>query len=218
MTIRDTPNRSGGTPRLGTTLELGFNDLLANGQAVGRSGGVVVFCFGPLPHEKAVVRVTAIKPKYVVADLVRITRPSPFRAVPFCPVFGTCGGCQVQHLAYPAQLAWKTEVVRNALARIGGFADVVVHETIGTINPRNYRNKMSLVVSPTKNGTPSQAAQIGFYKQRSHEVVPIDACPIVMPQLSDYIARLNAARASQATAPAFQAAQHIVARSSRATK
>jgi 23S rRNA (uracil1939-C5)-methyltransferase len=198
--------------RVGAHVELGFNDLLANGQAVGRTGGLVVFCFGPLPQERARVRINAIKPKYAVGELIEITKASPFRAVPFCPVFGTCGGCQVQHLSYPAQLAWKKDVVRNALARIGGFTDIEIRDPVGMINPRNYRNKMSLVVEHR-----AAVPEIGFYQQRSHDLVPIEGCPIVTSQLNAHIGRLNEARFDARTAPAFEQTRHIVARSAKAT-
>jgi 23S rRNA (uracil1939-C5)-methyltransferase len=173
---------------------------------------MAVFCFGPLPRETARVTITTVKPKYAVADLVRLISGSPFRVQPFCRVFGVCGGCQVQHLSYPAQLTWKRDVVLNALARIGGFSNVEVRNTIGMIAPRNYRNKMSLVIEH-RSSLPS----IGFYKQRSHDVVPIDSCPIVMPQLSDYIERLNAGRLDAQIAGALEPARHVVARAARAT-
>jgi len=173
---------------------------------------MAVFCFGPLPGETARVSVTTVKQKYAVAEFVRLVAGSPFRVQPFCPAFGTCGGCQVQHLGYPAQLAWKRDVVRNALERIGGFKGVDVRDAIGMGVPRNYRNKMSLVVEHR-----SPLPSIGFYKQRSHDVVPIDACPIVLPQLSDYIARLNAARLDAEIADALEAARHVVARAARSS-
>jgi 23S rRNA (uracil1939-C5)-methyltransferase len=197
---------------VGAEYELAFSDLLANGQAVGRAGGIVVFCFGPLPQERARVRITAVKPKYAIGELVRILAPSQFRTVPFCPAFGACGGCQLQHMSYPAQLSWKTETVRNALARIGGFHDVAVRDTVGMTYPRAYRNKMSLVVEQ-RGGTPT----IGFYQQRSHELVPIDACPIVTPQLSDYIGRLNRSRNVPEVAEALAVTRHVVARNARSS-
>lgn len=194
----------------GSELELAFTDILANGQAVGRAGGVVVFCFGPLPGESARVRITSVKTKYAVAELLTILETSSNRVAPFCPVFGECGGCQLQHLAYDAQLAWKRDVVRNALARIGGFSEPAVNETIGMRDPRAYRNKMSLVVDRT-------CERVGFYKQRSHDVVQIDGCPIVLPRLDEQIARINAAKADRSTADAFARTRHIVARTARAT-
>ncbi len=206
------PARERSTLRAGDEAEILFTDLLANGQAVGRAGGMVVFCFGPLPQERARVRITSIKPKYAVADVVRLVAGSPFRVQPFCAVFGSCGGCQVQHLSYPAQLAWKRDIVRNAMQRIGGFPGIRVRDTIGMSNPRAYRNKMSLVVDHSK-----PLPSFGFYRQRSHDVVPIDECPIVTPQLSDYVSRFNSARFSPEIAGALADARHLVARGARAT-
>ena len=198
---------------MGAEVELGFTDLLANGQAVGRTGGMVVFCFGPLPQERARVRISSVKPKYAVGEMLQLTLGSRLRAQPFCPVFGSCGGCQVQHLSYSAQLGWKRDVVKNALARIGGFADAAVRDPVGMINPRSYRNKMSLVVDRS-SGPP----RLGFYQQRSHDLVPIAGCPIVMPQLNMHIMRLNEALLQPSMAGAFAHTRHIVARTAKATE
>ncbi len=212
MTNREAARSGAPAVTVGAEYELAFTDLLANGQAVGRAAGIVVFCFGPLPQERARIRVTAVKPKYAIGELVRILSPSPYRTTPFCSVFGTCGGCQLQHLSYPAQLAWKTDTVRGALQRIGGFHDAVVRDAVGMTHPRAYRNKMSLVVEH-RGGTPT----IGFYKQRSHDIVPIDSCPIVTPQLSDSIARLNRARAAPEINEALEVTRHVVARNARSS-
>jgi 23S rRNA (uracil1939-C5)-methyltransferase len=193
---------------VGARLELNFHDLLTNGQAVGRHDGAVVFCFGPLPGERGVVAIEQVKPKYAVGRLLELTKTSPDRNEPFCPVFGSCGGCQVQHWSYAAQLSWKQRVVRDALQRIGGFSNPAVADTIGMTTPKAYRNKMSLVVDRAGGDT-----RLGFYRQRSHDVVPIDACPIVMPRLSDYIAELQHPESSSGK-DALASALHIVARAS----
>ncbi|MDQ6933103.1 MAG: 23S rRNA (uracil(1939)-C(5))-methyltransferase RlmD [Candidatus Eremiobacteraeota bacterium] len=202
MTIKNVLPNPGGL-RVGAEIELCFNDLLANGQAVGRFEGQVVFVFGPLPLERARVRVTSLKAKYAVAEMVALTDQSPHRVKPFCVVFGRCGGCQLQHLSYEAQLKWKRDTVRNALARIAGIKDAEVSSTIGLNNPKAYRNKMSLVVDRS-----SMNEKVGFYQQRSHRVVAIDECPIVLPQLSGYIPVLRDAVAD---------ARHIVARAGQST-
>jgi 23S rRNA (uracil1939-C5)-methyltransferase len=212
LTSKDIPRSGAAALRVGAEIEVAFTDLLTNGQAVGRASGLVIFCFGPLPQERARVRIVQIKPKYAVGEMVSLLSGSANRATPFCSVFGACGGCQLQHLAYPAQLTWKADAVRSALERIGGFTGVAVRKTVGMTNPRSYRNKMSLVVDRTR-GTPA----IGFYQQRTHDIVPIDACPVVTPQLNDYIGRLSAARYRPETREIFDAAQHIVSRNARAT-
>jgi 23S rRNA (uracil1939-C5)-methyltransferase len=170
-----------------------------------------VFCFGPLPNECARVRITSVKQRYAVAELIELLSASAARAEPFCPVFGACGGCQLQHLEYAAQLSWKRQLVENALRRIGGFAHVAVAQTIGMGSPRAYRNKMALVVE--HGATPA----LGFYRQRSHEIVPIDACPIVAPQLDADLARLHALRDTAPVREMLGDASHLVVRSSAAT-
>lgn len=195
------------TLRKGVELELAFTDLLANGQGVGREDGVVVFSFGPLPGETARVRITTVKPRYAVADCLAILTESPSRARPFCPVFGACGGCQLQHLDYPAQIEWKSNVVREGLRRIGGFTGIEVGETVGMANPRAYRNKMSLVVAHRR-----KEAALGFYRQRSHHVVSIDACPIVSPKLDADLRRLNDLRDDPAVESMLHDARHLVSR------
>jgi 23S rRNA (uracil1939-C5)-methyltransferase len=192
---------------VGSVADVTFTDLLANGQAVGRVDGLVIFVTGPLPGEQVSVRVTSVKAKYAVGDPIAYRTTSDLRAQPFCPVFGTCGGCQVQHLAYPAQLAWKEQIVRNALRRIGGFGDIAVEHPVGMAFPRAYRNKMSLVVRAGETQT-----QFGFYVARSHELVPIAGCPVVVPQLDAAISGLRDAAAEPPTASAFSGVKHAVMR------
>jgi 23S rRNA (uracil1939-C5)-methyltransferase len=180
-----------------------FSDLLANGQAVGRFDGMVVFVDGPLPGERARIRLTDVKAKYAVGEVVERETTSPDRAEPFCPVFGACGGCQVQHLSYPAQLAWKHRIVKDALLRIGGFPELAVNDPIGMDVPRAYRNKMALVV---------ESGVFGFYRARSHELVPIDHCPIVLEPLDAAIGGLLAAAHAPETSAAFANVKHVVMR------
>jgi 23S rRNA (uracil1939-C5)-methyltransferase len=172
---------------------------------------MVVFVWGPLPGEEARVRVVEVKKTYAVGTALEIVERSADRVEPFCPVFGTCGGCQVQHLAYPAQQAWKSRIVKDALQRIGGFTEVEVLPTIGMDDPRAYRNKMALVVQH-RDGT-----QFGFYQMRSHDFVPIERCPIVLPQLDSQIAGLRDAAADPATGPALREVKHAIARAGSAS-
>ena len=197
--------------RAGTELELNVTDILANGQGVGRASGMVVFCFGPLPGERARVRIVSVKQRYAVGTMLELLQTSPDRVEPFCPVFGECGGCQVQHLAYDAQLHWKRDVVRNALTRIAGASDIEVKPAIGMEWPRAYRNKMALVVDARK-----QPPALGFYKQRSHDVVDIDCCPIVVEPLDKTIRTLVDSRCDGQLARVLPQARHLVARAGKA--
>lgn len=172
---------------------------------------MVVFVNGALPGERVRVRIGALKANYAVGELLEILQRSPERAEPFCRVFGACGGCQVQHLVYPAQLRWKRNIVASAFKRIAGL-DAQVAETIGMLFPRAYRNKMSLVVQER----PGDRYAVGFYQPRSHEVVPIDSCPIVLPQLDGYVRSLAAIAHASGAAAVLRGVRHVVARAGRA--
>lgn len=192
---------------------LRFTDLLPSGQGVARDGARVVFCFGPLPGEKARVRITSEKKTYAVAELIEIEERSPERVESFCPVFGACGGCQVQHLSYPAQLRWKRAMVENALQRIGGIRDATVRDTIGMRGPRAYRNKVSLVVDHA-----GDTERVGFYRFRSHEVIAIDECPVAEESLSEYIGIFAHASPGSAADETLRDARHLVARTGQEGK
>ena len=197
----------------GDVVEIDCTDLIAKtGQAVGRADGMVLYVLGPVPGERAKVRVETVKAKYAVGELIELLTTSPDRAEPFCAYFGTCGGCQVQHLAYAAQLRWKRDIVLNALRRIGGVAEPDVRPTIGMEHPRGYRNKMALVVDRS-----GPSAAFGFYAARTHDVVPIEACPVVMPRLDGDLAGLWAAALDPESAPAFDEARHVIARAAQSS-
>jgi len=189
---------------------LTLDGLLENGQGVGRAAGMVAFVTGGLPGETVRVAVDGVKRKYVSGHVTSIEQASPDRVVPFCPVFPACGGCQTQHLAYRAQLVWKQRMVHDALVRLGGLRDARVDETVASPDAEHstgYRNKASLVTRVAGGDV-----QLGFYAARSHHLVPIEGCPVLIPRLDAALRELisYAHRAPQA----FAAAQHVVARAS----
>ena len=122
LTSRETARSARRRSRSAPKSNFDFTDLLANGQAVGRAAASWSFASGRSRRTRAR---RASRPSSRSTPIARARAAhcsvSANRTQPFCPVFGACGGCQVQHLSYPAQLAWKTDMVRSALQRIGGF-------------------------------------------------------------------------------------------------
>ncbi|HEU5381081.1 MAG TPA: class I SAM-dependent RNA methyltransferase [Ktedonobacteraceae bacterium] len=108
-------------------------------------------------------------------EITEISQPSPLRIQARCPVFGDCGGCQLQHLQYPAQLEWKREVVRGLLQEIGRFEQPPVLNTVPCTEPWHYRNQMRFSVN--REGQP------GLTVRNTHRVLPLTECPIA----HDYI-------------------------------
>lgn len=110
------------------------------------------------------------KPSPRRVEITEIHQPSPLRVQAPCPVFGECGGCQLQHLRYDAQLAWKSEVVRGLLRDIGHFEQPPLLAPVPCDDPWHYRNQMRFSVN--REGRP------GLTARGTHRVLPLAACPI----------------------------------------
>ena len=154
-----------------TIVDIVIDGLSANGEGVGRAEGFALFVPGALPGEKVRVKVVKMKQGYGYGKLDSITAPSDTRRPAFCPLFGRCGGCDLQHMAYEAQLLYKQQKIQGHLERIGGFTDIHVPPVIGMEEPLYYRNKSQFPVA-LANGK----AVLGFYRKRSHDIIPVSAC------------------------------------------
>lgn len=116
------------------------------------------------------------KPRPPRIWITEIHQPSPLRIEASCPVFGTCGGCQLQHMHYEAQLKWKRHVVQQLLFDIGGFSDPPLLDTIPCDIPWHYRNHMRFSVNCT--------GQPGLTARGSHRVLPLTHCPIAHEKIN----------------------------------
>ncbi|HEY7341926.1 MAG TPA: class I SAM-dependent RNA methyltransferase [Ktedonobacterales bacterium] len=117
--------------------------------------------------------------------LTGVVASAPERATPGCPVFGECGGCQLQHMDYTAQLTWKRERVVAALQE-AGFSNPQVKPAIGCDSPWGYRNHMRFSVN--WEGRP------GLTARGSHRILPLTACPLAHPRINDALATLAVER------------------------
>ncbi len=115
--------------------------------------------------------------------ITEIHKASPLRVQAPCAVFGTCGGCQLQHMQYEAQLQWKSEVVRQLLHDIGGFDDPPLLATVPCDIPWHYRNHMRFSVN--------RSGQAGLTARGTHHVLPLTNCPIAHEQINRALPVLN---------------------------
>ena len=152
-----------------------IEDLGHAGEGVGRIDGLVVFVPGVLPGEEVEVEITQVSRKHARGIPVSILTRSPQRVEPECELHGLCGGCQLQHLNYPSQLAYKEKLVANALKRIGGL-DVPVLPIVPAPSPWNYRTKIQ---SPV--GVKGKEIVTGFFARGTHDIVPMESCLIQHP-------------------------------------
>ncbi|MGH2460056.1 MAG: class I SAM-dependent RNA methyltransferase, partial [Chloroflexota bacterium] len=172
----------------GDHLELSLTDLSYLGGAVGRTDeNLAVFASGGLPGERVVIRLEEARRRFARGQVVDVLAASPERVAPPCPYFGACGGCQWQHLAYEGQVRWKTELVLRQLRRIGHLADAPVRPTIAAAYPLSYRNQARFSLDPQ--------GQLCFTRFQSRQLLPIDACRIMQPEIVALMPRLQGAAA-----------------------
>jgi 23S rRNA (uracil1939-C5)-methyltransferase/tRNA (uracil-5-)-methyltransferase len=145
-----------------------------------------------LPGERVRARVFRNHKNYSEADLVEILQASPDRvAEPPCPLFGRCGGCQYQHLAYPAQLEWKRRQVEELLKHMAGI-EFPVSPVVGSPKEFGYRSKITPHFHPPRPGADPAELPIGFLRQGTRlDIVDVPACPIATTAIN---AELSAAR------------------------
>ncbi len=147
----------------------------SDGSGVCRVGGRAVFVKGALPGETWELKLTRVTASAAWARGEKLLAPSPERRTPPCPVYGKCGGCALLHASYAAELDCKRTRVNEALRRIGGLA-FQVSEILGAEKTEGCRNKSILAVAAGENGPVA-----GFFRQRSHEVVPAESCLLQTP-------------------------------------
>jgi 23S rRNA (uracil1939-C5)-methyltransferase len=115
--------------------------------------------------------------------ITEIHGASPLRVAAPCPVFGTCGGCQLQHMQYEAQLEWKRDVVRQLLQDIGGFDDPPLLPTVPCAIPWHYRNHMRFSVN--------REGRLGLTARGTHRVLPLTTCPIAHEHINRALSMLS---------------------------
>ncbi len=152
---------------------LSISALNDQAQGLGTLEGIPVIVEQTLPGETAEVKIIKVAKTCLVGKLRSVLVPAQERVQPFCPVFNRCGGCRLQHLSYPAQLEFKTNIVREQVSGVQELPSVRIHAIIGMDNPFHYRNKALYPV-----GLRQGKIVMGFYAAHSHEIIEHPSCGI----------------------------------------
>jgi 23S rRNA (uracil1939-C5)-methyltransferase len=153
-------------------LELRIDSLAYGGNGVARLNGFVVFVRRGLPGDTVRARVTKVKRSHAEAIAVEVLEPGADRVEAPCVHYPACGGCRFQDLAYERQLEAKAGQVADALARIGGFADLELEPAVPAESIFHYRNKLEYSFTETPDGV-----GLGLHRAgRWDEVLDIEKC------------------------------------------
>jgi len=164
-------------------LVLDVERLTFGFDALAHHGRQVVFVPYAAPADRVQAEVVERRGGYLRARIAAVLVPGPARVLPGCRYFPTCGGCQWQHVAPPAQRDAKAAIVAEQLARVAGVRDAEVLPTVPSPADWHYRARITLAV---------EGRRAGYRRARSHDLVEIADCPLADPVVS---AHLEAARA-----------------------
>ncbi len=154
----------------------------ADASGVAHLRGCAVFIPCALPGEVWEIRIVKVGASFAYGRGEKLLVPSPARIASDCACYGRCGGCDCRHMSYEEELRFKLEKVNNALTRIGKQS-VTVSGIVGSDLTDGYRNKGILAV-----GEKDGRAVSGFYRERSHELIPVDRC-LLQDELTHRAAR-----------------------------
>lgn len=158
--------------------EVDIQDMGINGEGITKIDRYTTFVKGALTGEKVLIKIVKPYKDYGYGKLLKVLTPSKYREKPICDKFGKCGGCNLQHLNYEEQLKHKLSMVKATLKKQLGY-EPLVDEIIGMGIPYYYRNKVQY---PVHNG------KIGFYSDRSHNLIENDVC-YIQNEFTDKIAK-----------------------------
>ncbi|MDL2229683.1 class I SAM-dependent RNA methyltransferase [Treponema sp. OttesenSCG-928-L16] len=177
-----------------------MESIASNGAGVLRREGKTIFMDMTAPGDHVTGRIIEDRQHWARAECVDISAESPLRTTPSCPLYGSCGGCTLQHIRYEAQLDIKKTLLQEAFRRIGGVDNMPEPEIVPS-PPFEYRNRMQFhrisqserisrrrggpqSRSPGKSGIPGPRkgqAGIGLKERQSDRIIPLHDCPVADP-------------------------------------
>lgn len=162
--------------KVGQKFPLTIKRLGINGEGIGYYKKKIVFVPGVLPNEVAVVKVTEVSPKFLSAKVMSIREKSPDRVTPLDEHANIVGGFELEHMTYAAQLAFKKDVIVQALEKFQprDWQSINLRDTIGMQHPYEYRNKAQFPIRKIQG-----ELKMGMYARGSHELIDL---PVVHTQ------------------------------------
>jgi 23S rRNA (uracil1939-C5)-methyltransferase len=164
-----------GAMKIGDRIVTKIGDVAFGGDGVGRNEDRVIFVPFTVDGDEAEVELTEVKKRYARGRLIRIITPSQYRTMPPCHYYAHCGGCRMQHIAYPYQLELKHRQVAETFRRIGKLSLPSVASVIASPRPYGYRGKAEFHLAGGWNGP----WRMGLMAQVSHDLIDVERCEIV---------------------------------------
>ena len=182
-----------------SVIEVTVEKLVYGGAGLARHEGKVVFLPFTAAGDRVKAQVVEQKKNFIRASAVEILEPGSGRQVPPCPHFGSCGGCQWQHLEYSRQLETKRAILEEIFHhRFPATRNLKIDMT-GCPEPFGYRSRARIQMRGF-----GEQSKIGFFQFHAHDVEDVESCPLFRPQLNSALKSIRETRRSAATDPGVQ--------------
>lgn len=173
------------------SMDVTVEKLVMGGEGLARYDGIPIFVPRAVPGDRLRVRLVQRKPDYARAEISEVLEPGPGRRQPPCPYFERCGGCDLQQIEDELQPQLKAEAVIETLQRLGRLEMPAPEVVAGAA--WGYRLRAQLHAEVSAAGRP----EVGYYARGSRELVAIDRCPILVPELEQALGGVAAALPSE---------------------
>lgn len=172
---------------MGGEAALQIDAIVTGGDGMGRGpDGRVVFVPRTAPGDRIEIEYLKAHKQWSRGRLVRVIEPGPDRRDPPCPHYDDCGGCQLQHLHYEAQIRAKAGMVSDCLRRLGGL-DISTPDVVRSAEEFEYRNRVTFVLRRAGDHVVA-----GYHSHRNPgAIVDIDRCPLAEPAINRVWATLR---------------------------
>ena len=170
-----------------SSVLLQIEKLVHGGKGLAHNDSLAVFVPGVLPGESVRALLDRPRKDYADGQLVEVVTPSTDRITPPCPVYGRCGGCQLQHAMPAAQLELKRAILAETLSRVGGLRDLSVPGLVASPDNFGYRNRARFAVFHDGPGRTTLA----YHEGGSARLIPISECLVLARPLNEMVTHLN---------------------------
>jgi 23S rRNA (uracil1939-C5)-methyltransferase len=166
-------------------LDVEIEKLIEGGLGLARFEGIPILVPRSAPGDRLRIQLVERRPDYGRAEIIEILEPGPQRREPPCPWFHRCGGCDLQHLEDGAQTRFKVEAALETLRRLGGV-ELAKEPRVHVGDPWAYRVRAQFQVAAGEGGP-----RVGYFARGSHDVISVDSCPILVPELEELLETLG---------------------------
>ena len=165
-------------------IEVTIERIVGDGKGIGFHDGQTVFVPETAPGDRVKAKVLRHRGKVIQAEIQEILEPSPQRVEAPCPYFDVCGGCDFQQFSYEDQLATKVTMIQDSLRRIGKIDPLPEIPITPSPKPLEYRSRAEWQIDQRQR-------KLGYFMANSHEVVDVEVCPILTPNMNTLLATLR---------------------------